>query len=353
MHDQYVLDFTSRANERCAKVLGLRSARLPVDMTRGRLEGVIELVQRLALLCRDLPEALAAPFSVDCQVVAIAARIERRKTVSEKTVRNWTADAKLLGLLHVDYASQQYGGSRWNTYTVDFAAVIALITSVGRPSQAVLDQEPERPGKAVPQVAGSGRKRAVTVTAPGAVTASAPNNVFTNVSDKHSPPPLRATGTRHGCIAIGEQATQLRELANASEDEEVVVSDFLEDVKEECIVLGMSSDGARGAVARALSRGLTHVEIGELVQLYREASARDARMTAGWLYRWLSGQSAPPKASGSAPKPPQHCGGRGDGLTRQQVDREALRARIIRHARSAGASEEEIRQRCEQAGVEY
>lgn len=335
MHDQFLFDFTSRANERCAKAFGLRSAPLPIDMTRGRVEGVIELLQRLTLLCRDLPEELSTAFSVDCQVMAIAARIERRKTVSEKTVRNWTADAKALGLILVDYASQQYGGSRWNTYTVLFGRVVELC----------------QPG-------GNGRKRPVTVTDPGAVTASAPNSVFTSESNKHSPPLLRTAGTRRGCIVVGDEAQRFRELAQARKsDQEVVVSDFLEvdlDFVQELASLGMSSDGARGAVAKAKSRGLTHAQIGELVELYRDQSARDARMTAGWLYRWLTGQSAPPKPSGAAPKPPQaSCGGRGDGLSKQQVSRESLRAQIIRAARAAGASEDQIRQRCQQAGVEY
>ncbi len=329
MHDQFLLDFTSRANERCAKLLGLRSARLPVDMTRGRVEGVIELLQRLALLCRDLPEALTVPFAVDCQVMAIAARIERRKTVSEKTIRNWTADAKLLGLLDVDYASQQYGGSRWNTYTVHFGRVVELLSVTHSASPKPQAQQTTNPG-------GNGRKRPVTVSALGAVTTSAPNNVFTSVSDKYSP------------------------LTLARSEGEVVVSasdDVLEELQTQCVTLGMSSDGARGAVAKAIGRGLTHAQIGELVELYRKLEKspdRDPHMTAGWLYRWLSGQSSPPKASGSAPKPPQtHCGGRGDGLSKQQVSREALRASIIRAARAAGASEDQIRERCQQAGVEY
>jgi hypothetical protein len=116
----------------------------------------------------------------------------------------------------------------------------------------------------------------------------------------------------------------------------------------------MSSEGARGAVAKAESRGLTHARIGELVEQYREASARDTRMTAGWLYRWLTGQSSPPKPYTDAVAPkPTHSGGRGDGLSRAQSAAEQLRFKIIRQAKAAGASEDEVRQRCIEAGVTY
>jgi hypothetical protein len=352
--DQFLLDFTSRANERCAKLFGLRSAPLPIEMTRGRVEGVIELLQRLTLLCRDLPEALSEAYSVDCQVMAIAARIERRKTVSEKTVRNWTADAKLLGLLTVEYSSQQYGGSRWNAYTIDFARLHQLLTTrpnvapsvMGNPitvlpfvAPALRDgaiTESTSPEPTPTDWAGSGRKRAVTVSAPGAVTASAPTNVFTNVKSDYSPP----------LVLVRAQKPKT--------EQPVVVSDDFLVLIQELRALGMSSEGARGAVAKAESRGLTHARIGELVEQYREASARDTRMTAGWLYRWLTGQSSPPKPYTDAVAPkPTHSGGRGDGLSRAQSAAEQLRFKIIRQAKAAGASEDEVRQRCIEAGVEY
>lgn len=354
--DQYVLDFSSRANDRCATLLGLRSARLPIDITRGRVEGVIELLQRLVLLSKYLPESIGDAFECDVQVMAIAARIERRKSVSEKTVRRWTADAKMLGLLSVEYASQHYGGCRWNSYTVHFGRVLRLIAG----------DAPEWP-----EAAGHGRTRPDIVSAPGAVmmsdpgadTMSDPNSVFPNVSQKHSPPLRTPSESTRGTFAT------------APDEQPVVVSDFQEGFSEplprssehssgvtpasapdelelarELETLGMSEDGARGAVVRAKARGLTHAQVHELVERYRVEAARDPHMTVGWLYRWLTGQSRPAAKPRASPVPA--CGGRGDGWSKEQMQREKLRAKIIRNGRAAGAPEELIRERLIAAGVE-
>lgn len=325
--DQYLLDFTSRANDRCSKLLGLRVARLSVSLTRGRLEGVIELLQRLVLLSKCLPESLGDEFSVDAQVIAIAARIERRKTACEKTVRNWTADAKLLGLLSVEYASQQYGGSRWNSYTVHFDRVLNLISGRLEP-----------PIEAT-KGAGNGRQRPVTVTDPGAVTVTDPSIVFSNVSRNHSPP-LRtapAQSSESTKPACSPDWTDQRKA--------VVVSDL--------ISFGMSKDGACGAVAAAIARELTHAQVYELVERYRTAHLADTHMTVGWLHRWLSGRSRPSENASDRAEGYAHAQTRGDALTRQQVAFETLRAGIVRKGRAAGASEEAIAQRCREAGVEF
>ncbi len=123
--EQYVFDFSSRANDRCSKVLGLRSADL--GMSIGRVEGIIELVQRLVLFCRYIPEGISEDVHVRAQVTALAARIERRRSVSERTVRNWVRDARMLGIISVQYTSHQRGGPQWNNYTVHFARVIELV----------------------------------------------------------------------------------------------------------------------------------------------------------------------------------------------------------------------------------
>ncbi len=115
---QYVFDFTSRTNERCARLLQLRS--VLTGMTAGRIGGVIELLQRLTVLASYLPESLAEDYSVDACVAGISARIKTRAPVAERTVRRWTESAKELGLLSVRYMSQEYGGHKWNCYNGPF-----------------------------------------------------------------------------------------------------------------------------------------------------------------------------------------------------------------------------------------
>ncbi len=118
--------------------------------------------------------------------------------------------------------------------------------------------------------------------------------------------------------------------------------------------LSMSEEGARVAAQAAQQRGLTHTQVDELVELYRSHQANDPHMTVGWLHRWLTGRSQPPHKPVVAETPqPVLCGGRGDGLTREQIARERLRTSIIRNGRQAGVSEELIKQRCEEAGVDY
>ena len=89
-------------------------------LSAGRVRGVIEILQRLLLFGREIGADAAV---VAAQVSAIAARIQNRKSVGERTVRNWTRDAVALGLLHVDYRSAQYGGTSWNVYTILFGKI--------------------------------------------------------------------------------------------------------------------------------------------------------------------------------------------------------------------------------------
>jgi hypothetical protein len=158
--EQYLIDFSSRTNDRCAKLAALRE--LQLGISPGRLNGVVELLQRLTVLARYLPEELSESYTVEAQVSAIGSRIHARHSVSEKTVRNWTLTAVELGCLAVDYRSQKFGGRSWNVYHVNFARVLELL------------------------VAGNGRKWPVTVTAPraesisdpGAETVTDPNSVL-------------------------------------------------------------------------------------------------------------------------------------------------------------------------------
>lgn len=209
MERQYVLDFSSARNELLVAIARLRSMRVIVGdehLSRGRISGVVELLQRLVLLSRSPSDA--GELTVEAQVMAIAARIEGRRTVSEKTVRNWRRDAVGLGLLSVEYVSQQYGGRSWNRYSIDAEAIRGLriggklhvefrclrmgddAESVGRslrksdaaqpPDEGHLRiDDPREDGPSSQDAGGgNGRKRPVMVTAPRAEMVTAPNNVM-------------------------------------------------------------------------------------------------------------------------------------------------------------------------------
>lgn len=191
---QYNLDFTSRTNDRCSMLAMLRD--IPMDVSPGRLSGVVELLQRLTVLARDLPESLHDSYAVVAQVTAIAARIRERQSVTDRTVRNWTTDALDLGLLaRVEYRSQMYGGRNWNIYHVSFAAVMSLLS------------------------AGNGRKRAESISAPGAETISgpgaesisAPKRVKSKSQDRNAPR-RRACESDHACDSQEEEVSRLIDL---------------------------------------------------------------------------------------------------------------------------------------------
>jgi hypothetical protein len=124
MSHQYLLPFEAARDEAMALVRCLRSACL--EMTRGRAEGVAELLERLLLLSRDCTE-YDGIIESKVQVMAIAARITARTTRSERTIQNWTRDCKELGILVVEYASQQYGGHNWNTYRINMLRLRELL----------------------------------------------------------------------------------------------------------------------------------------------------------------------------------------------------------------------------------
>ena len=310
MHSQqYQIDFSSRTNDRCAMINRLRDTPLMIGgviLSHGRVNGVVELLQRLTVLAKYLPEELDESYGMEAQVVAIAARIDRRRSVSERTVRNWTRDAVDLGLIRRDVISQQYGGHQWNRYVVFFDQVLSLAS------------------------AGNGRKRAETISGPraetisglGAENISAPDNVITR--EITTPP--------HTDQPSSEPHTD-------RDPWEVVVSDL--------IGVGMSEDGARGAVRAATGRQLTHAAVGELTEQYRELKSRDTHVTAGWLHRWISGRSSPPSRTAEPVVSQQ----RGDGMTRTEVAAASLRRRILVAGRRAGASIEQIEQRYAAAGV--
>lgn len=336
---QYVLPFDAAQNELIMQIAMLRDT--DTGLSPGRLEGVVQLLERLTLLGNDLTER-GGLVRVKAQVIAIAARVSRRATVADRTVRNWRADAEALGVLHVDITSHKFGRRNWNTYTIDVAAIRAWVSGLVTPKPT---PAPSLAATYSPPVeAGNGRKwpetvaapRAEMVAAPGAEMVAAPLNGKTN---SKTPPPLSPTPS----------ADQPSSEPHTDRDPPC---DAWEVVVSELILLGMSLDGARGAVSAAQQRGLTHTDVGQLTERYRELSGRDAHVTVGWLHRWLTGRSRPPARASPVPRP-DRSHQRGDALSRSAITAEAKRVQILRSARRRGLPEPEIAALCAAAGVEY
>ena len=159
--EQYIIPFDAMQHELLAQIAMLRSVDLGISP--GRSEGVIQLLERLTLLGNDLRENNGI-VNIRAQVIAIAARIQRRNSVSDRTVRNWRKDAEQLGLVRTELVSQKFGRREWNRYTI-FVGEIRVLCAGGK-------------------VAGSGRKwpemvaapRAEMVAAPRAEMVAAPSN---------------------------------------------------------------------------------------------------------------------------------------------------------------------------------
>jgi len=149
--EQYIIPFDAMQHELLAQIAMLRSVDLGISP--GRSEGVIQLLERLTLLGNDLRENNGI-VNVRAQVIAIAARIQRRNSVSDRTVRNWRKDAEQLGLVHTELVSQKFGRREWNRYTI-FVGEIRVLCAGGK-------------------VAGSGRKWPEMVAALGAEMVAAP-----------------------------------------------------------------------------------------------------------------------------------------------------------------------------------
>ena len=312
--DQYTLDFTSAANERCAMLVGLQDCRLPVDIAYGRVCGVIDLLQRLVLFAQYLPPELGSDLTIDAQVAYLATRIPSRTSVDPRTIRRWVADAESLGLLSVRINSHLRGGRSWNTYTVHFSRVIELLRA-GR-TRADMGGQNVRP---------IGRTKCPPLRAD---KMSAPDNALTNANTNDSLP--GASSEDHGSHERWEP--------------ERVVSALFE--------IGMSKGGATKAVHAALERGLPPEEITRLIELYRElatSATADARVQPGWLYRWLTGQSTPPETAGAiaSPDPDQQS----RDSQRDFVRRESRRREIILGGRRRGISEAEIERRLTDEGL--
>ncbi len=111
------------------------------------------------MLGNDLTER-AGSVVVKAQIIAIAARVESRRSVADRTVRNWRKDCEALGIVKTEVRSQKWGRNEWNLFTVNVDRIREIVAGRG-----VVAWEGE---------AGSGRKWPETVAAPRPETVAAP-----------------------------------------------------------------------------------------------------------------------------------------------------------------------------------
>lgn len=164
--DQQTLIFNERFNAMMAKIARLRH--IPLDMSLGRIEGVVQIMQRLLLLVYHEVDLDLPVFEKIAHMNKIATGIEGRTTVKERTVQNWRRDAVNLNLMKVEIRAHEYGGRAWNHFTVHLFRVDELLS--------------------VANLTGNGRKRVETISAPGVETISAPLTLLLN-PQRNLPPP--------------------------------------------------------------------------------------------------------------------------------------------------------------------
>jgi hypothetical protein len=261
-NSQYVLPFDQAKNDLLAQIRFLRGCDL--GLSPGRSEGVIQLLERLALLGNDLSERDGAVY-VKAQIIAIAARVEARRTVADRTVRNWRVDAESLGILSTDHRSHKWGRCEWNLFRIDVARIREIVASKGVANPVA---------NPVANEGGNGRKWAETVAAPGAEmiaapraeTVAAPNiEVFNEETNNNQQTPV---------VVV---SLDLKRESKESTDCETRVVDAL----EACGV-GRPEE----AFKRALARGLTVADCETRVADWHKLPESQRR--PGTLFNWFA-----------------------------------------------------------------
>ena len=137
---QYGLDFTSRQNELIAMTSALYRVTLFVNgkrLSMGRVYGVVDLLKRLLCLVPHGTPIEGDRLVVVAQVPYLAQRMTSFRCVAERTVRDWSRDARALGLVEVEYRSQALGGRHWNEWSIRLDALRELAGS-GRQRAAMV-----------------------------------------------------------------------------------------------------------------------------------------------------------------------------------------------------------------------
>jgi hypothetical protein len=240
---------------------------------------------------------------------------------TEATARSAVARAaNEFGLLEVIEDRHARGGQTANRYAINWQFVRAINGGAQIPTSEPVQTTPRN---RLLQYAGACcETQGPVATQQGPVVAQQPYKECTLTKPKLNPtPPLTPT---------------------------TAVTDGWQVVASELELLGMQPGGIAAALQRAQARGLSPEEVQALAARYREFAKSNPAATPGWLNRWITGRSDPPPLV--APAKPVATG-RGDALTREQREANALRYSIVRNGRRAGASEDEIERRLRAAGV--
>jgi hypothetical protein len=226
--EQYVLPFESRKNELLAQVNLLRN--VPTQMAPVRQDKVVELLERLLLKARQDLLELDGCVHVRAHMTELASGIDRRFTVSSRTVATWRTWAEQLGVLETDFRSQRYGRREWNMFIIKIQVIRDIIK------------------------AGSGLKWPEGTSSPRVEGTSSP----------------RVEGTSSPCISIN------RLVETNSNRERLVV-----------VVASCGLGKAEEAVDTALHRlGLSNCDIEHRIAAWRALPGDEQR--PGTLFNWLA-----------------------------------------------------------------
>ena len=284
-HDtNYILPFEAAKGELLSQICLLRS--VETELRPARQDRVIELLERLVLLGNDLREINGKVY-VRAMVIAIAARIERRFSVSDRSVRHWTQWAEQIGVIETDVRSQKYGRREWNQYVINVDRIRQLCRPENRHAEA-----------------GSGRKWPETVSAlrPEVISAPRPEVVAAplNCRDKKHTHTALATDTR----------SPLRDTHGKSDTRMgAVVRVFLD--------LGVVK--ASTLVAQAIDRGMSPRDLLAIARWFERSQRKNP-------HRWAKPSTVLMlRLAAAAPGLPAHCGwipGRLPQRPRPRVDHE-------------------------------
>jgi hypothetical protein len=272
---QFVLPFDQAKNDFLSQVAMLRGVDL--GLSAGRAEGVVQLLERLALRGNDLREVESnirvcslANQTVKAVMVVVVhtlvgklANVERRPGVCEKTVRNWRRDAERLGILQTEFNSRKFGRNKWNDFTINVSRIRELV------------------------LAGNGRKWPVTVTDPGAVTVTDPGAVtvtdlLLSKHDRKTNKQLTPSPNGAGQVVVVSSAISENQKDEWTDAEGERLAD---------IVAHAGVGRAEEAIYRArFVLRLTPEQVEQRVDAWQSLPAADRR--PGTLYNWLGSKGS-------------------------------------------------------------
>jgi hypothetical protein len=96
-----------------------------VGLSPGRLRGVAELLQRLAILARG---GDGERMETRASLSRLAAGMNQHSHVSERTIRRWASDAIALGVLVRDIRSARLGFHNYNDWQISMLAIREIVT---------------------------------------------------------------------------------------------------------------------------------------------------------------------------------------------------------------------------------